>query len=82
MMALCIIVTLKQLKYVSCPFWVEWIDKLVYLFREMLARNENKQNNATHRNTDEFLKYDIDQKKPGNSLVVQWLDFMLSLPRA
>ena len=82
MMALCIIVILKQLKYASCPFWVEWINKLVYLFREILARNKNDQTNTTHRNTDEFLKYGTDQKKPGNSLVVQWLDSMLSLPRA
>ena len=71
-----------QLKYPACPFWVEWINKLVYLFREILARNENEQTNTTYRNTDEFLKYGTDQKKPGNSLVVQWLDSMLSLPRA
>ena len=71
-----------QLKYPSRPFSVERINKLVYLFREILARNKNDQTNTTHRNTDEFLKYGTDQKKPGNSLVVQWLDSMLSLPRA
>ena len=72
-MALSVIITVEQLKYPYCPLWAEWINKLVYFFNEILPRNENEQTNATHSNTDEFLKCGIDQKKPGNSLAVQGL---------
>ena len=54
----------KSRKQAKCPPAVKQINHLVQSHRGILYSNENEQTTATCNNTDEFHKYNFEQKKP------------------